>query len=91
MRDKTQRTLRRPYAEQFYRGNRTAYCVMLLASALISMLNLAVAWLIQQIIDAVSGQPGALGIGALTSLTVGIILLIIPIKALDYMSSPRFI
>ena len=91
MRDKTQYTMRRPYTRQFYRGNRTAYCVMLLSSALISILNLAVAWLIQQIIDAVSGQPGALGIGALTSLTVGVILLIIPIKALDYMSSPRFI
>ncbi|MCH5279625.1 MAG: ABC transporter ATP-binding protein, partial [Christensenellaceae bacterium] len=64
---------------------------MLLSSALISLLNLAVAWLTQQIIDSVSGKPGAPGIGTLIALTVGIILLIIPIKALDYISSPRFI
>lgn len=91
MRDKSQRTLRSSYTTWFYRGNRSAYCVMLLSSALISVLNLAAAWLTQQIIDAVSGTPGSLKISILATLTAGLILLIIPIKALDYISSPRFI
>lgn len=91
MQDKSQRILRSSYTAWFYRGNRPAYCVMLLSSAMISVLNLAAAWLTQQIIDAVSGTPGSLKISTLTTLTVGLILLIIPIKALDYISSPRFI
>ncbi|MCH5271405.1 MAG: ABC transporter ATP-binding protein [Lachnospiraceae bacterium] len=91
MQDKAQRTLRSSYTTWFYRGNRSAYCVMLLSSAMISVLNLAAAWLTQQIIDAVSGTPGSLKIRILATLTSGLILLIIPIKALDYISSPRFI
>ena len=91
MRDKAQRTLRSSYTTWFYRGNQWAYCVMLLSSAMISVLNLTAAWLTQQIIDAVSGTPGSLKISILATLTAGLILLIIPIKALDYISSPRFI
>lgn len=91
MRDKAQRTLRSSYTTWFYLGNRWAYCVMLLSSAMISILNLVAAWLTQQIIDAVSGTPGSLKIRTLAMLTAGLILLIIPIKALDYISSPRFI
>ena len=91
MRDKTDRALRRPYTAQFYKGNRLTYLAMLLSSALISVLNLAVAWLIQQIVDAVSGVPGSLGIMTLAALTGGMILLIIPFKALTYFSLPRFV
>ncbi len=63
---------------------------MLLAAALFSALNLAVVWLIQQIIDNVSGQKGALSIGQLALLAAGIILLIVPLKAVQYWAQPRF-
>ena len=91
MQDKERAVLRREYCASFFRGNCLAYGAMLLSAVLFSTLNLAVTWLIQHIIDTVSGVPGSLGLDTLTILTVGLILLIIPLKALDYISKPRFL
>ena len=90
MRDKTQKALRKPYVSRFYKRNRLAYFIMLLSAALFSVLNLSVAWLIQQMIDTVSGVPGSLEINVLAVLTIGAVLLIIPFKALNFVSQPRF-
>ena len=90
MRNKKQRTLRKQYILRFYQGNRLAYFAMLLSAALFSALNLFVSWLIQQMIDAVSGVPGSLEINVLAILTVSAVLLIIPFKALSFVSQPRF-
>lgn len=90
MKDKTQAALRREYSSRFFKGNRLSYFFMLLSAVLFSALNLAATWLIQQLIDTVSGVPGSLGLGMLALLTVGLILLIIPLKALNYVSQPRF-
>ena len=84
------KTLRREYISTFFRGNKLAYCAMLLTSILFSVLNLAAAWLIQQLVDNVSGAPGALPISVLAVLTVGMILSIIPIKGLQYWAQPQF-
>lgn len=81
---------RYPYVSKFYKGNRLAYFVMLLSAVLMSILNLAFSWLQQQIIDTVSGIPESLDIRLMTVLTIGISLLIIPFKALNYFSLPRF-
>ena len=90
MRVNKQRTLRNQYVSRFYKGNKSAYFVMLLSAVLMSLLNLAFSWLQQEIIDTVSGVSGALDIKLLTVLTIGIALLIIPFKALNYFSLPRF-
>ncbi len=82
--------MRREYISTFFRGNKSAYCAMLLTSVLFSALNLAAAWLIQQLVDNVSGEPGALSLSTLAVLTAAIILLIIPIKGLQYWAQPRF-
>lgn len=90
MRNSKQIALRRQYILRFYKGNRLAYFVMLLSATLISALNLVVSWLVQQMIDTVSGVPGSLEISVLTVLTVVVIFMIIPLKALNYLSLPRF-
>ena len=90
MKDKDRKAQRGPYTAQFYRKNRLAYCGMLLSAVLISGVNLAVAWLLQQIIDTVSGVPAPLDVGVLALLTVGVVLLVLPIEALEYISRPRF-
>ena len=86
----TQHTMYWQYVSRFYKGNRLAYFFMLLSAVLFSTLNLAVSWLLQQIIDTVSGVPGSLGISVLAALTLGAIFLIIPFKALNYLSLPHF-
>ena len=91
MKNKRPKTRRGPYVAQFYRKNRLAYCGMILSAVLLSGVNLAVAWLMQQIIDTVSGVPGSLDVGTLAVLTVGVILVILPIEGLDYLSKPRFL
>lgn len=90
MKDKNQTMLRREYHSRFFKGNRLSYFVMLLSAVLLGTLNLAVIWLIQQLIDTVSGVPGSLGLGILTLLAIAFILLIIPLKGLNYVSQPRF-
>ena len=43
---------------QFYKKNHIAFAAALLSSLLTSALNLYIAWVLQQMIDAVSGVPG---------------------------------
>lgn len=90
MRDETQAALRRKYLSEFFKGNRVLYSVMLFSAVLFSVFNLAVSWLVQQLIDTVAGAPGGLALQELALLTGGFILLIIPLKALNYISQPRF-
>lgn len=90
MKHNSQSSLRKEYVSTFFKGNRSAYFVMLMSSVLFSVLNLAVAWLLQQLVDHVSKAPGALPLYVLALLTAGIILLILPLKALTYFSQPRF-
>ena len=54
-------------------------------------LNLIVTWLMQQLIDAASGLPGALPLGQLAWITGGFILLCAALMLLKYASEPRFI
>ena len=54
-------------------------------------LNLIVTWLMQQLIDAASGLPGALPLGQLARITGGFILLCAALMLLKYASEPRFI
>ncbi len=87
MKDKS---LRKEYISTFFRGNKPAYLAMLLTSVLFSALNLGAAWLIQQLVDNVSGEPDALSLGKLAVLTAAMILLIVPIKGLQYWAQPQF-
>ena len=90
MRNRSQAGVRRQYVSQFYKKNHFAYTVMLLSSALFGALNLAVSWLLQQMVDTVSGVPGSLEINVLAVLAIGAVLLIIPLKTLNFVSQPRF-
>ena len=84
------RAVRRQYTSQFYRNNHAAFFVAVLSPLLIAALNLLIAWVLQQMIDAVSGVPGSLELPVLTLLVMGIIALIIVFKATSYISKPRF-
>ena len=54
-------------------------------------LNLIVTWLMQQLIDAASGAPGALPLAALAEITGGFVVLCAVLFLLKYASEPRFI
>lgn len=75
---------------QFYKGNKIAFLAAVLAALFAGVLNLMASWLIQQLVDRISGVEGALGLQMLTLLTVGLILLVIVFGMLEYFSKPRF-
>ena len=76
---------------QFYRGNIPCFCLAAAASLAGGSLNLIVSWLMQQLIDAISGGPDALPLTALTLLSAAFVMLAALLFLLKYISEPRFI
>lgn len=48
------------YTAQFYIKNHTTFLIALFSTLLTAALNLWIAWVMQQMIDSVSGVPGSL-------------------------------
>ena len=68
-------TLKKQLIGQFYRGNRMNFALATFVALAVGTLNLIASWLMQQLIDAVSGVPGARSLGSLAQITGGFILL----------------
>ena len=83
--------LARQLTAQFFRGNVPMFALAVFAALTGGTLNLIVTWLMQQLIDAASGLPGALPLGQLARITGGFILLCAALMLLKYASEPRFI
>lgn len=82
----TSKDLRR----QFYKGNKVAFGVAISVALLMAVLSLSTSWLIQQLMDTISGVEGALGLKVLALLTVGLIGLAVVLGMVEYYSKPRF-
>ena len=74
----------------FYRKNRLAFAAAALGSLLNVVLNLILSWLMQQLIDAAAGAPGALPFVVLVRACGGFFLLLFCGSALVYCAKPRF-
>lgn len=85
------KTLEKQLRAQFYRGNRDVFALAVFAALAGGTLNLIVTWLMQQLIDAASGAPGALPLAALAEITGGFVVLCAVLFLLKYASEPRFI
>lgn len=85
------KTLEKQLRAQFYRGNRGVFALAVFAALAGGTLNLIVTWLMQQLIDAASGAPGALPLAALAEITGGFVMLCAVLFLLKYASEPRFI
>ena len=81
---------RREYTAQFYKKNHIAFAAALLSSLLTSALNLYIAWVLQQMIDAVSGVPGSFALSTLLWFVLSVIAAIILLKTASYFSKPCF-
>lgn len=83
--------LRREYTSQFYKGNRIPFSIAFLTTLCTIALNFGITWIMQQMLDAVSSEPGALPLSILGLLSAGVVLLIITFKLITYWSKPRFL
>ena len=76
--------------KQFYKGNKLAFGAAIAVTLLMAVLSLSTSWLIQQLMDTISGVEGALGLKVLALLTAGLIGLAVVLGMVEYYSKPRF-
>lgn len=81
---------RMKYTGQFYKKNHISYFIALLSTLLIAALNLWIAWVLQQMIDSVSGVPGSFNLPVLVGLVVSVVASIVVLKVVSYFFKPRF-
>lgn len=81
---------RKKYTAQFYQKNHTTFIIALLSTLLTATLNLWIAWIMQQMIDAVSSVPGSLELSVLAWCVASVVIAIIALKGISYYSKPRF-
>ena len=85
-----QKTERKKYTDQFYHKNHIAFLIALLSTLLTAALNLWIAWVMQQMIDSVSGVPGSLKLSVLAWCVASVVIAIIVLEGISYYSKPRF-
>ena len=85
------KTLRKQLIAQFYCGNRAIFALAVFAALASGSLDLILSWIMQQLIDAASGAPGALPLVRLAEISGGFVLLCAALFLLKYASEPRFI
>lgn len=85
------RTLsRKTLIQQFYKGNRIAFGIAVCSAFFVGVLNLMVSWLIQQLVDTISGESATMDFPVLALITGGLFLSIVFFGMLNYISKPRF-
>ena len=88
---KKQKTMKQQLNAQFYKGNIPAFCVAAAISIPLGMLNVWVSWLLQVIIDEMTGVPGSLGLRTICLLTVVQITGAAVLLLLRRAAEPRFV
>lgn len=84
-------TINRQLRGSFYCRNRLAFMLAAAGALLGAVLNLIISWLMQQLIDAAAGAPGALPFSAIVRACGGFFLLLFCSSALVYCAKPRFL
>lgn len=88
---KPQKSKIKPYTRQFYRGNGGYFVLAVFETMLTTTVNLLISWLLQQVLDLVSGEAVSLTLGQLTLLSLATVGVIAVGSACNYFSTPRFV
>ena len=80
-----------PYYRSFFKNNTGDFLLGLGAAVTESACMVAVAWLIQQLMDACTGSPEALEFSKLLLISAGLLILYLGALELDRVSTSRFI
>ncbi len=76
---------RKKYTAQFYKKNHATFAIALLSTLLTAALNLWIAWVMQQMIDSVSGVEGSLKLSVLAWCVISVVVAIIVLKLISYL------
>ena len=77
--------------KQFMKQNHVYFAGALIATFLIAATNLMISWLLQQIIDAATGNNQQFQLVELVFISIGLALFLIVVMLIDYRTSPRFV
>ncbi len=83
--------LRRDLLAQFYRRNHISLTIAIFSALLDGTLNLIVSWIMQQLIDTISGEAGALPLNTIALCCAGLAVLVVVTSMINYCVVPRFI
>ena len=64
---------RTEFIQQFYRNNKLAFGLAVLATIGLSFINLGISWLLQQVIDVMTGNGNTFDLLTLTYISIGLI------------------
>lgn len=85
------KAIRRTFKKQFFRGNHFLFALVLLTTVLSAAINLVLSWMMQQLIDTASGNPGTFRLWDLALMTAALLGGIVLIGMLQYVSRPLFL
>ncbi len=85
------KNIARSLMKQFYRGNKAHFALAAMHSVLMAAVNLLGSWLLQQIIDLISGVNTGLAFSRITAIALGCFALQVIAYLFAYSSKPRFI
>lgn len=81
----------RSYTRQFYRGNGGYFALAVFETLLTTAVNLLISWLLQQVLDLVSGEAIAMTLKQLALLSLAAAGMIAVSSGCAYFSTPRFV
>lgn len=81
----------RPYTRQFYHKNGWCFALALLKTVVLTGANLLISWLLQQILDMVSGVDIGFSLGQMIFAAAICVLLVSAAYIFAYFSKPRFV
>ena len=84
------REIRRPFVRQFYKKNKLNFTLAFAATVVMAFVNLAISWLLQQIMDLMAGSGNTLSLGGICWVLLGIVVTIVLVGAVRTYALPRF-
>ena len=84
------KALRKPFMQQFYKGNRVWFVLASIASILGALANLVLSWEIQQLVDITTECQSGSRLLQMTIFTIIFIVGVVLMDMITYISEPRF-
>lgn len=86
----SKKALRKPFIQQFFRGNLLSFTLAAIASILGAFANLILSWEIQQLVDITTGNQSKSALLQMTIFTAVLIAGCVLMDLITYLSEPRF-
>ena len=81
---------RKQFITQFFVQNKIHFGLAVLATIGLSLINLGISWLLQQVIDVMTGTGNTYDLLTLTYISLGLIGSILVIGWVNFQSKPKF-